>query len=106
MDLKVINLFPKERRIGLSLKALVAEQERAAAPEEDRSAGSERRSDQPPRPRRERASRRQMPAHEETVTTLGTLLKEEMGRSNLESSESVESPENVESSEGTENSEN
>ncbi len=106
LDLKVINLFPKERRIGLSLKALVAEQERAAAPEEDRSAGSERRSDQPPRPRRERASRRQMPAHEETVTTLGTLLKEEMGRSNLESSESVESPENVESSEGTENSEN
>ncbi len=118
LDLKVINLFPKERRIGLSLKALVAEQERAAAPEEERSAGSERRSDQPSRPRRERASRRQMPVHEETVTTLGTLLKEEMGRSNLESSEStessenvesfkdVESPENVESSEDTENSEN
>ncbi len=118
LDLKVINLFPKERRIGLSLKALVAEQERAAAPEEERSAGSERRSDQPSRPRRERTSRRQMPVHEETVTTLGTLLKEEMGRSNLESSEStessenvesskdVESPENVESSEDTENSEN
>ena len=106
LDLKVINLFPKERRIGLSLKALVAEQERAAAPEEERSAGSERRSDQPSRPRRERASRRQMPAHEETVTTLGTLLKEEMGRSNLESSESVESSENAQSSEDAENSEN
>ena len=104
LDLKVINLFPKERRIGLSLKALVAEQERAAAPEEERAAGSERRSDQPSRSRRERASRRQMPAHEETVTTLGTLLKEEMGRSNLESSESTESPENVESSENVENS--
>ena len=112
LDLKVINLFPKERRIGLSLKALVAEQERAAAPEEERSTGSERRSDQPSRSRRERASRRQMPAHEETVTTLGTLLKEEMGRSNLESSESVESsedvesPESIESSEDAENSEN
>ncbi|MDE0425646.1 MAG: 30S ribosomal protein S1 [Candidatus Poribacteria bacterium] len=112
LDLKVINLFPKERRIGLSLKALVAEQERASAPEEERSTGSERRSEQPSRSRRERPSRRQMPAHEETVTTLGTLLKEEMGRSNLESSEnaesseSVENPENVESSTDTENSEN
>ncbi|RKU36932.1 30S ribosomal protein S1 [Candidatus Poribacteria bacterium] len=106
LDLKVINLFPKERRIGLSLKALVAEQERASAPEEERSTGSERRSEQPSRSRRERASRRQMPAREEPVTTLGTLLKEEMGRSNLESSESVENPENIESSENTENSEN
>ena len=106
LDLKVINLFPKERRIGLSLKALVAEQERAAAPEEERPTSSERRSEQPSRSRRERASRRQMPAHEETVTTLGTLLKEEMGRSNLESSESVENSENVESSTDTENSEN
>ncbi|MDE0554092.1 MAG: S1 RNA-binding domain-containing protein, partial [Candidatus Poribacteria bacterium] len=112
LDLKVINLFPKERRIGLSLKALVAEQERASVPEEERSTGSERRSEQPSRSRRERTSRRQMPAHEEPVTTLGTLLKEEMGRSNLESSEnaesseSVENPENVESSEDPENSEN
>ena len=99
LDLKVINLFPKERRIGLSLKALVAEQERASAPEEERSTGSERRSDQPSRSRRERSSRRQMPTHEEPVTTLGTLLKEEMGRSNLESSESVESSEDTENSE-------
>ncbi len=106
LDLKVINLFPKERRIGLSLKALVAEQERASAPEEERATGSEKRSEQPSRSRRERAPRRQMPAHEETVTTLGTLLKEEMGRSNLESSESAESSENVESSEDTKSSEN
>ena len=99
LDLKVINLFPKDRRIGLSLKALIAEQERAAVPEEEQSTQSERRSEQPPRSRRERAPRRQAPAHEETVTTLGTLLKEEMGKSNAESSESVETPENTENSE-------
>ena len=106
LDLKVINLFPKERRIGLSLKVLVAEQERASAPEEERSTGRERRPDQPSRSRRERGSRRQMPTHEEPVTTLGTLLKEEMGRSNLESSENVESSESIESSDDTENSKN
>ena len=103
LDLKVINLFPKDRRIGLSLKALIAEQERAAVPEEERSTENEKRSEQPSRPRRERASRRQTPAHEETVTTLGTLLKEEMGKSNVES---VESTKNAESSKNTENSEN
>ncbi len=96
LALKVINLFPKERRIGLSLKALVAEQERTSVPEEDRSAGSERRSARSSRSRRDRSSQRQMPVHEEPVTTLGTLLREEMGRSNLESSESVESSEDSE----------
>jgi small subunit ribosomal protein S1 len=106
LDLKVINLFPKDRRIGLSLKALIAEQERAAVPEEGQSTENERRSEQPSRPRRERASRRQTPAHEETVTTLGTLLKEEMGKSNAESVDSAESAENAESSENTESSEN
>lgn len=99
LDLKVINLFPKERRIGLSLKALIAEQERAAAPEEEQQAESEKRSEQPSRPRRERAPRRQMPTREETVTTLGTLLKEEMGKSNAESSKNTESSENTENSE-------
>jgi small subunit ribosomal protein S1 len=103
LDLKVINLFPKDRRIGLSLKALIAEQERAAVPEEEQPPKNERRSEQPSRPRRERASRRQTPAHGETVTTLGTLLKEEMGKSNAESAESVES---AGSSKNTENSEN
>jgi small subunit ribosomal protein S1 len=106
LALKVINLFPTERRIGLSLKALIAEQERAAAPEEEQRAENEKRPERPSRSRRERAPRRQMPAHEETVTTLGTLLKEEMGKSNAESSESVETPENTESSESVETSEN
>ena len=103
LDLKVINLFPKDRRIGLSLKALIAEQERAAVPEEEQPTENQRRSEQPSRPRRERSPRRQAPAREETVTTLGTLLKEEMGKSNAESSESTE---NAESSENIENSEN
>ena len=98
LDLKVINLFPKERRIGLSLKALIAEQERAAAPEGEQPPESEKRPEQPSRPRRERAPRRQMPVHEETVTTLGTLLKEEMGKSNAENSENTESSESTESS--------
>ena len=103
LALKVINLFPTERRIGLSLKALIAEQERAAAPEEEQRAENEKRPERPSRSRRERAPRRQMPAHEETVTTLGTLLKEEMGKSNAESSENSE---NNEGSENSENSEN
>ena len=102
LDLKVINLFPKDRRIGLSLKALIAERERAAAPEEEQSTENEKRPEQPSRSRRERASRRQTPAREETVTTLGTLLKEEMGKSNAESSESVETPEDTEVTESSE----
>ena len=104
LDLKVINLSPKDRRIGLSLKALLAEQERAAAPEgEEKPART--RSERPSRSRRERESRRQLPAHEETVTTLGALLKEEMGKSNAESAESVESPESVEVVEDAESAE-
>ncbi|MYC77694.1 30S ribosomal protein S1 [Candidatus Poribacteria bacterium] len=103
LDLKVINLSPKDRRIGLSLKALLAEQERAVATEEEQPTRT--RSERPPRSRREREPRRQMPAREETVTTLGALLKEEMGKSNAENPENVEgaaspadleSPENVE----------
>ena len=103
LDLKVINLSPKDRRIGLSLKALLAEQERAAAPEEERPART--RTERPSRPRREREPRRQAPAHEETVTTLGALLKEEMGKSNAETAENVESVENSESIENVETSE-
>ena len=106
LNVKVINLFPKDRRIGLSLKALIAEQERAAVPDEEQSRENEKRSEQPSRPRRERPSRRQMPAHEETVTTLGTLLKEEIGKSNAENAENTEDTETTESSENTENSEN
>ena len=103
LDLKVINLTPKDRRIGLSLKALLAEQERAAAPEEEQPARP--RPERPSRSRREREPRRQAPVHEETVTTLGALLKEEMGKSNAEGSEDVatmETPESVESLESTE----
>ncbi|RKU17337.1 30S ribosomal protein S1 [Candidatus Poribacteria bacterium] len=104
LDLKVINLSPKDRRIGLSLKALLAEQERAAAPDEEEKP-ARTRPERPSRSRREREPRRQLPAREETVTTLGALLKEEMGKSNAESTESVESPENVENVEMAESAE-
>ena len=107
LDLKVINLSPKDRRIGLSLKALLAEQARAAAPEEERPART--RPERSSRPRREREPRRQMPAHEETVTALGALLKQEMGKSNaeiVENAESTESVENVASAESAEIVEN
>ena len=101
LDLKVINLSPKDRRIGLSLKALLAEQERAAAPDEAEKP-ARTRSERPSRSRREREPRRQLPAHEETVTTLGALLKEEMGKSNAENAQNLESSENVENVESTE----
>ena len=94
LDLKVINLTPKDRRIGLSLKALLAEQERAVTTEEEQPART--RSERPPRSRREREPRRQMPAREETVTTLGALLKEEMGKSTAENSAEVASEEGSE----------
>ena len=93
----MINLTPKDRRIGLSLKALRAEQERAAAPEEEQPART--RPERPSRPRREREPRRQAAAREETVTTLGALLKEEMGKSNAEGSEDIA---NMETSADTE----
>jgi small subunit ribosomal protein S1 len=103
LDLKVINLSPKDRRIGLSLKALLVEQERAVVTEEEQPTRT--RSERPPRSRREREPRRQMPAHEEAVTTLGALLKEEMGKSNAESSEEVASVENSEDIANAESSE-
>ena len=101
LDLKVINLSPKDRRIGLSLKALLAEQARAAAPEEERPPRT--RPERPPRSRREREPRRQLPAHEGTVTALGALLKEEMGKSNVEAAENVASPKSAENVEAAEN---
>ena len=105
LDLKVINLSPKDRRIGLSLKALLAEQERAAAPDEEEKP-ARTRPERPSRSRREREQRRQLPAREETVTTLGALLKQEMGKSNAESAENVESPESVELVADAESAEN
>ncbi len=104
LDLKVINLTPKDRRIGLSLKALLAEQERAAAPEEEQPART--RPERPSRPRREREPRRQAAAREETVTTLGALLKEEMGKSNAEGSEDIANMETSADTESVESSEN
>ena len=104
LDLKVINLSPKDRRIGLSLKALLAEQERAAAPEEEEKS-PKARPERPSRSRREREPRRQSQP-EETVTTLGALLKEEMGKSNAENAENLETPESVESVEVVEDAEN
>ena len=101
LDLKVINLSPKDRRIGLSLKALLAEQERAAAPDEAEKP-ARTRPERPSRSRREREPRRQLPAHEETVTTLGALLKEEMGKSNAENAQNVKSSESSETVESTE----
>ena len=101
LDLKVINLSPKDRRIGLSLKALLAEQERAAAPDEAEKP-ARTRSERPSRSRREREPRRQLPVREETVTTLGALLKEEMGKSNAENAQNLESPESVEDVKSTE----
>ena len=103
LDLKVINLSPKDRRIGLSLKALLAEQERAAAPEEEEKP-SKARPERPSRSRREREPRRQSQP-EETVTTLGALLKEEMGKSNAENIQSAESVESVEVVEDAESAE-
>ena len=105
LDLKVINLSPKDRRIGLSLKALLAERERAAAPDEAEKP-ARTRSERPSRPRREREPRRQLPAREETVTTLGALLKEQMGKSNAENLERSESTEDAETTQSVENAEN
>ena len=83
LDLKVINLSPQDRRIGLSLRAALAEQERGAEPEEEHARPP--RQERRPRPRREREREPRRPrqlAHEEAVTSLGALLKEGMGKSN------------------------
>ncbi len=105
LDLKVINLSPQDRRIGLSLRAALAEQERGTDTEEEqaRPPRQERRS----RPRRERDRERERDrdrehereprrprqlAPEETVTSLGALLKEGMGKSNA--AENAENTEN------------
>lgn len=121
IDVKVINLDPKGRRIGLSLKAAIADQERAAAPPEEQQERQERPRRQRPAPRRE--PRESKPVEEEE-TVMGALLKQEMGKNNVdnlvnsqktEDTESVESstdaedvevstePESVETSEGPEN---
>ena len=93
LDLKVINLSPQDRRIGLSLRAALAEQERGTDTEEEQARPP--RQERRPRQRRERERERDRDrdrereprrprqlAPEETVTSLGALLKEGMGKSN------------------------
>jgi small subunit ribosomal protein S1 len=64
LDLKVIHLDATERRIGLSLKAARAEQERAVVTQYQQ----QQETEEPERP----------------TTTLGALLKEELDKSNSE----------------------
>ena len=71
LDLKIIHLDPNERRIGLSLKAAVVEQERATGTQYQKRQSSQPQSTEPEQPRRE----------EEPTTTLGALLKEELEKS-------------------------
>lgn len=93
IDVKVINLDPRGRRIGLSLKAAIADQDRAADPPEE----------QKERPRRERPAPRRQPREprpivEEEETIMGALLKQEMGKNNVEK---IVNSQNAESDEET-----
>lgn len=103
LDVKVINLDPKGRRIGLSLKAAIADQERASTPPEERQERPRRE-----RPQREREPRRTKPVEQED-TVMGALLKQEMGKNNVENlmnsqeNESPEVPEETPVSDDTEN---
>ncbi|MYF99131.1 30S ribosomal protein S1 [Candidatus Poribacteria bacterium] len=99
LDVKVINLDPKGRRIGLSLKAAIADQERATTPPEERQERPRRE-----RPVRERQPRRPKPVEEEE-TIMGALLKQEMGKNNVDNlmnSQENEIPDVPESTEDTE----
>ncbi len=103
IDVKVINLDPKGRRIGLSLKAAIADQERAAAPPEEQQERQER-------PRRQRPAPKREPRESEPVedTIMGTLLKQEMGKNNVENlvnSQETEDTTSVETSEKAESTE-
>ncbi len=97
LDVKVINLDAKNRRIGLSLKAAQADQERASTPPEERQ---ERPRRQRPAPIREP---RQPKPIEEEETIMGALLKQEMGKNNvdnlLNSQTSEETQEDTETAE-------
>ena len=98
LDVKVINLDPKGRRIGLSLKAAIADQERASMPEDERPERRERQE----RPRRERSAPRREPRQpkpvEEEETMMGALLKQEMGKNNIENLMNSQEPETPETS--------
>ena len=98
LDVKVINLDPKGRRIGLSLKAAIADQERASMPEDERPERRERQE----RPRRERSAPRREPRQpkpvEEEETMMGALLKQEMGKNNVKNLMNSQEPETPETS--------
>ena len=79
LDVKVINLDAKNRRIGLSLKAAQADQDRASTPPEERQERPRRQ--QRPAPIREP---RQPKPIEEEETIMGALLKQEMGKNNVD----------------------
>ncbi len=104
LDVKVINLDAKNRRIGLSLKAAQADQERASTPPEERQ---ERPRRQRPAPIREQRQPRPI---EEEETIMGALLKQEMGKNNvdnlLNSQTLEETQEDTEIAEETENPDN
>ena len=114
LDVKVINLDAKNRRIGLSLKAAQADQDRASTPPEERQERPRRQ--QRPAPIREP---RQPKPVEEEETIMGALLKQEMGKNNVDNllnsqtseetqedteiAEEVENLDNVDEAESTEN---
>ncbi len=104
LDVKVINLDPKNRRIGLSLKAALADQERATTPPEERQERPRRQQ----RPAPVREQRKPKPVEEEE-TIMGALLKQEMGKNNvdnlLNSQTAEEKPPETESTEETDNAE-
>ena len=120
LDVKVINLDAKNRRIGLSLKAAQADQDRASTPPEERQERPRRQQ----RPATTREPRQPKPIEEEE-TIMGALLKQEMGKNNVDNLlnsqtseetqedteiaeenapiEVAENPDNVDASESTEN---
>ncbi len=95
LDVKVINLDPKGRRIGLSLKAAIADQERATAPPEEQQDRRQRE-----RPVRKREQRPPRPVEEEE-TIMGALLKQEMGKNNVENLINAQKTESQETTEDT-----
>jgi 4-hydroxy-3-methylbut-2-enyl diphosphate reductase len=71
LNLKVIHLDPTERRIGLSLKAAQAEQDRATVTQ------YQQQQEQPERSQPQQKDR-------EELTAFGGLLKEELNKSGSE----------------------
>lgn len=106
IDVKVINLDPKGRRIGLSLKAAIADQDRAANPPDEQE-----HQERQERPRRQRHTpqrqQRQTVLVEEEETIMGALLKQEMGRNNVDNlttSEETETHQETQTSDDVEDS--